>query len=316
MSVRCAVKQTVLCATVVPCTEPMKIHLFLTGKKQVGKSTLLREILRHQFPPVAGFLTLRTNEFNAPHHTVHLLSVNGDTTPTAENLLFYCGKPADSSSFDRLGCGALADVAGAKVIVMDELGPKETNATAFQQRVLQILDGDTPVLGVLQQADTEFLRTVAGHPKVEVVTVTEENRESLAHYLRHWNCRHINSYGAVVIEKDSVLMVEVQNGWSFPKGHIEPNETPEETARREVFEETGITVEIDTNFSRTVSNAKKSNHGTVTFFLGRSLCGCPTPIPDEVPDARWIPLNEAADLIPYPEDRAMFQEAFAYWKAR
>ena len=40
-------------------------------------------------------------------------------------------------------------------------------------------DSDLPVLGVLQKADTEFLRAVAGHPRVRLVTVTVENRDEL-----------------------------------------------------------------------------------------------------------------------------------------
>ena len=68
----------------------------------------------------------------------------------------------------------------------------------------------------------------------------------------------IPSYGAVVIEKTSagfmVLVVGGYHGWSFPKGHQEANETPVETARREVLEETGIGVVIDSSFFRTVAS--------------------------------------------------------------
>ena len=50
--------------------------------------------------------------------------------------------------------------------------------------VLAALDGKKPVCGVLQQADSAFLRRVAAHPRVRVVTVTEENRDTLRHQLR------------------------------------------------------------------------------------------------------------------------------------
>ena len=49
--------------------------------------------------------------------------------------------------------------------------------------VLAALDGDKPVYGVLQQADSEFLGRVAAHPRVRVVTVTEENRDRLRQQL-------------------------------------------------------------------------------------------------------------------------------------
>ena len=84
---------------------------------------------------------------------------------------------------DRLGPAALADAADCDVIVMDELGPSEAAALEFQKAVLAALDGDKPVYGVLQQADSEFLGRVAAHPRVRVVTVTEENRDRLRQQL-------------------------------------------------------------------------------------------------------------------------------------
>lgn len=60
-----------------------------------------------------------------------------------------------------------------------------------------------------------------------------------------------NSCGIILFrtpQKKEVLIVQQQNGdWGFPKGHIEYNETVEETALRELQEEVGITdVSIDT----------------------------------------------------------------------
>ena len=66
-----------------PCTE----HLFLTGEKGVGKSTLARHLLAGHTP--CGFRTVRvTGVMDRP--SVHLLpAVGGEAT--ADNLLFYCG---------------------------------------------------------------------------------------------------------------------------------------------------------------------------------------------------------------------------------
>ena len=49
--------------------------------------------------------------------------------------------------------------------------------------ILRALEGDVPVVGVLQQAESVFLRQVASHPNVRVVTVTEENRDALRLWL-------------------------------------------------------------------------------------------------------------------------------------
>ena len=158
-----------------PCTE----HLFFTGRKGVGKSTLVRTAIDGK--RVGGFFTKRV-EGLLERPSVHLLRAGAADVPSAENLLFCCGG-ADIQRFEQLGCGALADTAGCDVLVMDELGPHEEQAAAFRQAVLRALDGDVPIIGVLQQAESAFLRQVAAHPNVRVITVTEENRDALHHWL-------------------------------------------------------------------------------------------------------------------------------------
>lgn len=158
-----------------PCTE----HLFFTGRKGVGKSTLVRVAIDGK--RVGGFFTKRV-EGLLERPSVHLLRAGAADVPSAENLLFCCGG-ADMQQFDKLGCGALADTAGCDVLVMDELGPHEEQAAAFRQAVLRALDADVPIIGVLQQAESAFLRQVAAHPNVRVITVTEENRDALHHWL-------------------------------------------------------------------------------------------------------------------------------------
>ena len=157
-----------------PCTE----HLFLTGEKGVGKSTLARHLLAGHTP--CGFRTVRvTGVMDRP--SVHLLpAVGGEAA--ADNLLFCCGE-CDPSRFDTLGTAALSQRSG-DVLLMDELGPAESQAAVFCGAVLAALDGEKPVCGVLQQVDSAFLRRVAAHPRVRVVTVTEENRDTLRHQLR------------------------------------------------------------------------------------------------------------------------------------
>lgn len=85
--------------------------------------------------------------------------------------------------FCRLGCAALAQHGHASYLIMDELGPHEERAAAFQRCVLQALEGDTPVFGVLQRAQSAFLERVRAHPRVHVACVTRENRNALVREL-------------------------------------------------------------------------------------------------------------------------------------
>jgi len=156
-------------------------HVFLTGEKQVGKSTLVRRLTALSGGRVSGFKTVRAGGVLPGRFTVHMLRAGAEDAPSEENLLFVCRceSPEKDRRFDALGCALLADTAGAALIVMDELGPNERGAKAFQRAVLDTLDGSVPVLGVLQRAESAFLASVAAHPDVDVVEVTRENREEL-----------------------------------------------------------------------------------------------------------------------------------------
>ena len=65
------------------------------------------------------------------------------------------------------------------LIVMDELGFFESNAALFQNKVLEILDSDTPVLGVLKQKDIPFLNNIRNRNDVTIFVVTHGNRDEV-----------------------------------------------------------------------------------------------------------------------------------------
>ena len=139
-----------------PCTD----HLFLTGDKGVGKSTLARCLLAGHTP--CGFRTVRvTGVLDRP--SVHLLPAVGGV-PSAENLLFYCGAYS-CDRFDTLGTAALRDRDG-DVLLMDELGFLERDAHRFQEAVLAALQGEQPVLAAVKNRNDPFLQAVRGVPGV------------------------------------------------------------------------------------------------------------------------------------------------------
>lgn len=305
----CAGRLTASWPTAAPCTD-MARHIFLTGEKRVGKSTLIRNYLDRFTGKVGGFRTVRTDAFLGGRYSVHLVRP-GEEEFTADNLLFQCPPPRDDSAvsrFEQLGCAALEDAADYDLILMDELGPTEVKAETFQQAVLRVLDADVPVIGVLQKAESPFLERIRQHPNVDVIEVTMENREELAkRNLRHTDQR--NSCGAVIIENGYVLLVQGYHGWSFPKGKIEPGETPVQTAIREVWEETAIRIEVDARFREVVPSAKPGDTRTVTFFRGRSLEGMKAPRPAEVEYAEWVPVEKAMEMIRYLPDREVLVKA-------
>lgn len=130
------------------------------------------------------------------------------------------------------------------------------------------------------------------------------------------------SCGAVVYrEKDSgkvkVLLIRHKNGghWAFPKGHVEKGETEEETALREIREETGLKVKLDTGFRHTVTYSPKPEvMKDVVYFAARSEEKRVKAQEEEVTDIHWFKPQEALDIVTYDNDRRILEAFFEYLK--
>ena len=125
-----------------------------------------------------------------------------------------------------------------------------------------------------------------------------------------------DSFGAVLLEPGEdepwVLLIRSAHGWSFPKGHPEPGETPEETAAREILEETGIRAEVDPGYAFAVPSARAGDCRKIVFFSGRSLDGRKEPVADEVRDAAWVPLSGADRMVNFGPDHDALLGAVRY----
>lgn len=154
-------------------------HVFLTGKKHVGKSALLKKILARYSGCVGGFQTVKTSDYLRDCYSVHFCAWGEAFFPSAHNLLFVCGQFDEQTGerFNRLVGDLLNRSAGASLLVMDELGPHESYAAAFHAAILQLLDGAIPTLGVLQAPAELYWPEIVRHPKVTMIDVNESNRE-------------------------------------------------------------------------------------------------------------------------------------------
>lgn len=100
--------------------------------------------------------------------------------------------------------------------------------------------------------------------------------------------------------------------WSLPKGHIEPGETPEQAAIREVAEETGIESEISRELGIIdfwFMAGGKRIHKTVHHFLFREVGGNLAPQVTEVDDVAWFPIPEIIEMLAYPDERKLIAKS-------
>jgi 8-oxo-dGTP diphosphatase len=92
--------------------------------------------------------------------------------------------------------------------------------------------------------------------------------------------------------------------WSLPKGKLDENESFEDAAVREVKEETGLQCELGDYLGETTYTDRKDREKLVRFWAMEAGDGEFQP-DDEVDDLRWVPIDEAADMLDYPFDREL-----------
>ena len=127
------------------------------------------------------------------------------------------------------------------------------------------------------------------------------------------------SFGVVPVrrEGDRVLFLLIQHRaghWAFPKGHAEAGETPLETARRELREETGIAqvdIREDRTFIEHYDTVKRGRDvdKTVTYFLGWVTDPAVRIQAEEVRDHAWLGYDDAARRITFEETRRVLEQA-------
>jgi len=100
--------------------------------------------------------------------------------------------------------------------------------------------------------------------------------------------------------------------WGLPKGLVEKGEAPEETALREVQEETGLVAEIVEplgDISYWYVWDEKRIRKKVTFFLMEAVGGDVSVHDHEMEDVRWFSLQEAGRRASYPSERDVLRRA-------
>lgn len=129
--------------------------------------------------------------------------------------------------------------------------------------------------------------------------------------------KHEKSCGAIVYKlgKDGqpkLLLVKHRYGghWAFPKGHVEAGENEEQTAHREIFEETGLRVQLQKGFRESVEYSPKPNvMKEVVYFLGEAIAGSEHRQEEEISDLKWLSIEEARRQVTHENNRKLIEDA-------
>jgi 8-oxo-(d)GTP phosphatase len=94
--------------------------------------------------------------------------------------------------------------------------------------------------------------------------------------------------------------------WTLPKGKAQPGETDEETAVREVAEETGITARLGVELPSTQYRDSRGRPKVVRYWTMQPESGSFEPH-DEVDEIKWVPIAGGASELSYARDREVLE---------
>jgi len=136
-------------------------------------------------------------------------------------------------------------------------------------------------------------------------------------------CYYERSCGAVVQrtingQKQFLLIKNKRSAhWSFPKGHMEEGETWEETAKREVLEETGIHIKIIPGFQESSTYMIQNRiNKTVIIFAATTGDRKTVNQESEIEASEWLPYEEAVHRLKFENDRKILRSAYHFLKKK
>ncbi len=124
------------------------------------------------------------------------------------------------------------------------------------------------------------------------------------------------SAGGIVLNKKNQVLVVNQNGnsWSLPKGHIDDGEDELTAAKREIYEESGVS-ELELikklgKYKRYRIGLKerddKSELKEIVIFLFKTNQEILKPIDPDNPEAKWVEKDKVAELLTHRKDKEFF----------
>jgi 8-oxo-dGTP pyrophosphatase MutT (NUDIX family) len=129
------------------------------------------------------------------------------------------------------------------------------------------------------------------------------------------------SAGGVVVRDHEVAVIvphklsqEGRRTLALPKGHPDEGESMEEAATREVREETGLEAELVEKLGDVEYWYQRKGRRIlkkVTFYLFEYRSGSVEDHDDEIEEARWMPLEQAAHELSFPGEREMVDRALS-----
>jgi len=166
----------------------MKRLLFLTGQPGVGKTSVLLRVvdaLKAKGYNVRGMITreIREQGTRVGFEIIDLYTGQKGwlahiRQPSGPQVSKY---RVNLDDLKNIGVNAILNaIRNADVIVVDEIGPMELFSQVFRDTILQVVESTKPLLGTIHfRAQNPLINTIKARNDVEILEVTDENRQKL-----------------------------------------------------------------------------------------------------------------------------------------
>lgn len=160
------------------------MHALIVGDRGVGKSTLIRRVLKELGCPVRGYETKKETDLEDPVRgcPVYIYDAGLPHVRTEANFLGYNRDGASDSTtaaFERYAPKLRIKPEKGCLVELDEIGFLESRSEAFCAAVMDLMDGQTPVIAAVKTKATPFLDRLRSHPKARCFYIRQDNREEL-----------------------------------------------------------------------------------------------------------------------------------------
>ncbi|WP_027623915.1 nucleoside-triphosphatase [Clostridium lundense] len=154
-------------------------NIFLTGEKGIGKTTIIYKILDHLNCDVDGYTvksivhgTLKDFYITSiKDHTKKALMATGDITKRKIINIY-------EDSLNNFGAELINNcIKTNDIIVLDEIGFIESNCNNFKNAIINALNSNKLVLGVLKEFNGDFINSIRSRDDVILFRVDEKNRD-------------------------------------------------------------------------------------------------------------------------------------------
>lgn len=161
------------------------MNIFLTGEIQIGKTRIIEKVIQSLNLNYGGFRT-----YFGPDRKLltRLLYMNSITDPYIYNKEYgivqiseFAKPVVIEDRFNSYGRELIKEaIENKELIIMDELGRFEKDSLEFQEQVFRAIESNIPVLGAIKLNCSGWVDNIRNHPRVQLITVTRENRDQLA----------------------------------------------------------------------------------------------------------------------------------------